>query len=274
MFLFLKLKSFIVNIKDFITITIPSILYKIDKEEKKLVKQIAKGSNRFVGSGVGYHEGEITPRWTSGGINHTHQFLVSAGILILEHDKKIKHFYKDNAASIMLEYADMPDLDDVGTAFASHFWDPDTNKNFLGMTSPTGKTRFIEYYNAAVNTYSNDKQTAYQYLGRALHYLADIGQPHHASNQIAGLTNHGDFEQWVDERRVNYLITSSNKYSICENYSLAGIFRYLAVFSKSYKELVEDDNNWDIIAIETMKYTQKYIAGILYRFLLDVNVIE
>lgn len=273
MFLIKKIINLTFTIKTFITIKIPSFLFHINMEEKRLVKQTVKGSERVVGSGVGYHEGEITPRWTSGGVNHTHQFLVASGILILENDRNIKHFYEENAVSILLEYADMPDLDDIGTAFASHFWDPDTNKNFLGFTSSTGKTRFIEYYTAAVNIYAYDKKTAYQYLGRALHYLADIGQPHHSSNQITAFTNHGEFERWVDERRINYITASSNKYSICEKQNLYSIFRNVAVFSKSYKDLVEDENNWDVIASETMKYTQKYIAGMLYRFLKDISKI-
>lgn len=268
-----KLKSFLLTIKTFIIVKLPSFLSGVNLEEKKLVINITNGSDEVVGTGVGYEEGEITPRWASGGIDHSHQFFVAAGIVILEKDKKITHFYSTGAASTMMEYADMPDKDDISTAFASHFWDPDTNKNFLGLSSPTGKTRFIENYNAAVNSYASDKQQAYQYLGRALHYLSDIGQPHHASNQIAGLTNHSAFEKWVDERRTDFLISTSDKYSICANNSIATIFTQVAVYSKLYKDTVNNSNNWSIVAKETMANTQRYIAGVLYRFLIDVDVI-
>lgn len=242
-----------------------------------IVDRIANGSNEVVGAGVGFEQSfdfkifnQITPYWTSGGVNHTHQYLVSRGLTILKSDKNIST-YTDSIAKIIMEYADKPDEDDIGVAFVSHFWDPDTDKNYLGFKTGTAKTRFFDNYDLAVQNYSTNRSLAYQYLGRAMHYLCDIGEPHHASNQIAVLSNHSKFEKYADTNRASYKATTSSKYTTCTSNTLTTVLKQLGTYSKSYSETVKDEANWNTVASATMKMTQQYVAGVLYRFLVDVG---
>ncbi|HHW00762.1 MAG TPA: phospholipase [Clostridiaceae bacterium] len=265
-------------------------LNKNAQEARKIVWDTANGSDTMVGGGIMLHgisqckESNIAPpRWKGGGIDHTHQFLVARGILILENDKTwnvARHLYENNGATTLMEYADKPDEDEIGALFAGHFYNPYTGVNFLGQTSPTAKTNFLQHTEIAVNNFHTNRTYAWQELGRALHYIADMNQPHHASNMVAILTNHAEFELWVDQRRIKYGVTSSSKYN-----------DYLEDSFETYCSKIADDSaknayaykdaalasfslfkyyNYDFAAKNTLPYTQQVIAAFLYRFLKAV----
>ena len=246
--------------------------------ECDVIARIANGSNEVVGGGVKLVDVPsvtvpgVSPYYKSGGVDHTHQYIVAKAIAMLKRDKSIS-FFDGSIGTLVMQYSDQPDKDDVGTAFASHFWNPDNDKNFLGFKSGTAKTRFLDNYELAVSNYKTNRTLSYQYLGRALHYLSDIGEPHHASNKIAVLSNHGKYESWIDENRTSFYATSSDKYTMCTTNSLTTIFKNLAVNSKSYASAVGNKDNWTTVARGTLPMTQKYVAGILYRFLKDVGAI-
>lgn len=65
----------------------------------------------------------------------------------------------------------------------SHFYDPDTQTNWLGQKGPTAVTRATIYYHLAREAYQfNDQGLAGYLLGLALHFLGDLTQPMHAAN--------------------------------------------------------------------------------------------
>ena len=106
----------------------------------------------------------------------------------------------------------LPDID--SSTFKGHFYDPDTGKNFVGNTSPTAKSRTgLHYHNAwatlsqdfFMDVMSDDFKFVIEEIGRALHYIQDLCEPHHASNKIALLSNHAEFEAYV-ERNIDTLI--------------------------------------------------------------------
>jgi len=247
--------------------------------ECDVIARIANGFDEVVGEGVKLVDAplmnlsDISVLYTSGGVDHTHQYIVAKAIAMLKHDQSI-NFFDGSIGTIVMQYSDQPDKDDVGTAFASHFWNPDNDKNFLGQKNGTAKTRFLDNYKSAVSNYCTNPELSYEYLGRALHYLSDVGEPHHASNQIAVLTNHGQYEKWVDENRTSFYAVSSDKYTVCTNYELAEVFKKLAVNSKSYSDLVKNKDKWTDVARGTVPMTQKYVAGILYRYLKDIGMIN
>ena len=85
--------------------------------------------------------------------------------------------------------------------YASHFYDPDTQLNWLGQATPTaltmGRTLFID---ALAAYQANNAILAGYRLGLALHYLTDLGQPQHAANFTNidwPFTWHGMFEKFV-----------------------------------------------------------------------------
>ena len=99
----------------------------------------------FTGEGVPIEHGtNPDERFSSGGVDHTHQYIVANALKILSNDKGNSAFNGELNSSILMEATDWPDKlgneTDAGT-FAGHFYDPDTGKNWLGQKSPTARTR-------------------------------------------------------------------------------------------------------------------------------------
>ena len=119
------------------------------------VQDIANGSDDLYGEGVPIEHGaNPDERFSSGGVDHTHQYIVANALKILSNDQGNSAFNGELNSSILMEATDWPDKlgneTDAGT-FAGHFYDPDSGKNWLGQTSPTARTRAESYFQAAVN---------------------------------------------------------------------------------------------------------------------------
>ncbi|WP_425446508.1 zinc dependent phospholipase C family protein [Dethiothermospora halolimnae] len=226
--------------------------------------------------------------WTGGegqyshteNITGTHQFITKRAISILRNDKKIS-FY-DDYIDILLKYADMPDKDEIsyGT-FAGHFYDPDSGKNYMGSTNPTAQTKAIEHIKLAKDYYEDGRiEKSMEELGRAIHFISDANVPHHAANKIAVLTNHSEFEKWVDENKDSYKVNSSRLYSkyedrldfMLESY-IWNMVKDSAVNAKQYIDLALTNNerNWDKVTEKTLTYSQEVVAAVLYNFLKKVD---
>lgn len=114
------------------------------------IQEIANGSDDIYGDGAPLeHVENGDERFQSGGIDHTHQYIVANALTILNNDKGGSLFNDELNARILMEATDWPDKvgneTDFGT-FAGHFYDPDTGKNWMGQTSPTARTRAETYY--------------------------------------------------------------------------------------------------------------------------------
>ncbi len=73
-----------------------------------------------------------------------------------------------------------------GATWESHFFDPDTGKNYKGDASPTAYTESNGHLRFALESHLEDrKPTACYELGLALHYYTDLTQPMHATNFTA-----------------------------------------------------------------------------------------
>jgi phospholipase C len=65
----------------------------------------------------------------------------------------------------------------------SHFYDPDTQTNWLGQKTPTAVTRATTCYCLACEAYQlHNRRLAGYLLGLALHFMGDLTQPMHAAN--------------------------------------------------------------------------------------------
>lgn len=268
----------------------------VEEQAKKVVTSIAQGDDNMVGGGVPFDEPTtedgviIRPKWASGGINHTHQYIVANGLKILENDKGSdisQYYYADGLSNTLLEYTDKPDVDeiDLGT-FCGHFYDPDTGKNFLGLKKPVALTRAASHAVNAKENYWSNRTYAMQELGRAIHFLCDVNVPHHSANRIAVLSNHTQYEKWADDRRTAYSASSSDLYSLLnpsdfnsewETY-VGDVVKDSARFSKAYIDLAtsKSDNkyaDWDEATQATIPHAQKITAAFLYNFLIAVGEI-
>ncbi len=262
----------------------PSVIHGL-KKNHEIVQLIASGSDYLVGANLPA-SGEITPQWASGGIDHTHQFLTAQALEILYADKSSK------VASLLTLYAsdlltgsDWPDTSENDSGlYISHFYDPYTGRTFIaGWT--TALNRFTTHANNAKKYYAKNKSLAMQELGRALHYLADINEPHHAA--LMGITtNHAAYENWVDIYRTDFKVTSSTMYTSinidAKRYYTAyctALFQSAAKNAYTWADAVSASDSypsdvWRASAADTLSYAQQSMAAFLYNFLYSVGAIR
>ncbi|CAI8963042.1 MULTISPECIES: zinc dependent phospholipase C family protein [Bacillus] len=84
----------------------------------------------------------------------------------------------------------------------SHFYDPDTRKNYKGEEEPTALSQGDKYFKLAGEYFKkDDRKQAFYYLGVATHYFTDATQPMHAANftavDMSALKFHSAFENYV-----------------------------------------------------------------------------
>jgi hypothetical protein len=96
------------------------------------------------------------------------------------------------------------------TTWQSHFYDPDSGKNYLGRTYPTALSRGSD---AVTLMLSNDLHRGYEngcfHLGVALHFMTDLTQPMHAANFTAmsrPIRLHVNMEAFALERQSAHVL--------------------------------------------------------------------
>ncbi|GBK62738.1 MAG: zinc dependent phospholipase C family protein [Paenibacillus macerans] len=220
----------------------------------------------------------VHPNFSSGGADHTHQYIVAQAIAILNHDlgPTVISTYR----STLLYYTDWPDKyeNDLGT-FARHFYDPDTGKNWLGQTSPTAKTRAEQYYQNALEAYRmGDVEEAFIHLGKGTHYVSDINVPHHAANLTALNSNHTQFEKYIDKSRLNYTIPGNTLpeavYKEALNTSVSDSFQDTAVYSKSLAKLAQQSEHYDEIGQKVVPHAIVDNVQYIYKFCKEVGILK
>lgn len=240
-------------------------------------------------------ENVVSPQWTSGNINvwneyteaGCHEGITAKACEILINDKGF--FAADATSAVVITLSIslaslLPDKDEIGYSFyAGHFYDPDTNTNYDGLTTNTAKTNAVAHYNTAVQAARDgDAATAFEYLGRCLHYVQDANEPHHAANDIASiglLTPHGAFEAYafdnMDTFLSNYNSIANSYYTTATSTSVTILTHNAAVEAKSHFEDVRSAifrTNWPDAADACLKNAARYSAMIMYRFAVKSNI--
>ncbi|WP_304944062.1 zinc dependent phospholipase C family protein, partial [Vallitalea guaymasensis] len=161
---------------------------------------------------------------------NTHTLLVTQALQILENDltseDKNDSEFMDVINRLKASIEDfkrgaiMPDFDDKNfSLYQDHFYNPYTKTNFtasnegelafLDFVYQTAEYRSKEYIGWALQYWkSGDYNNAIYTLGNAMHYFADLCNPHHASNAIGGtqehITKHSTFETYVENTKDQY----------------------------------------------------------------------
>jgi phospholipase C len=118
-------------------------------------------------------------------------------------DADFKAAYNDGRSDLPLG-ASTAQIVLAGTTWASHFYDPDTGKNYEGQTSPTALTRLHDQLTSFHALETSNVAGACYALGLALHYFTDMTQPMHASNYTAKdwpLELHTDYESYAMQKQ-------------------------------------------------------------------------
>lgn len=135
------------------------------------------------------------------------------------------------------------------------------------------------YYRAVAKFKKRNWQLAYNELGYSIHYLQDANAPHHAALKDNASTNNGhtNYETWVKNNfyasyweicaagLYNFMVNSSNRY-ISNNFSKSAFNTYSACANyagNSSAAINATDEN--------LKRTQRAVAGLYYRYLINTG---
>lgn len=210
----------------------------------------------------------------------THQYTTHRGIEILDRvqGEKYSKFFSEKDREQILKYCTMPDEDEAMGAFKYHFYNPATEKNFMGEDD-SALERCKSHYNKAINQFKNGKrEKAFEELGRSLHFLEDLNTPVHTNNQsfvdtAYNVSFHVSFENKckdIQSRVISSLLKKEFRYykeNTVENIGKACAFLANDNFYALYEKLLPRET----VAANSVKNAQKAVAGMLYKFYLDVN---
>lgn len=279
----MKYKKIIVGLVAIATIIISgTMVYANSNTIPQKVIEISNGNNDIYGNGVplDHTENTTNTRFISGGINHTHQYIVANAIIILQNDKGNSIFSDEVKVENLLYFTDWPDEygneTDAGT-FVGHFYNPTTGKNWMGQKSPTAKGRAIDYFNEAVAAYEKGKiDLAIKYIGIGSHYVSDLSEPHHTSDLTALNSNHTAFEKYVDSNRSAFKIDGNSiediYYTNAMNITLDEMIESIAVYSNSLAGEAQKESTYYSAAEKAVESAIVNVSQYFYKFGKNVGI--
>lgn len=197
--------------------------------------------------------------------------------------------FSDNAVEVLamlllISLASLlPDKDtsSIVQLFEGHFYHAIDGDSWTGSKTNTALTNCTDhFYQAVAAAKARNTEIAYEQLGRALHYIQDASEPHHAANIVnipLVKPAHGDFEEYVDNRIDTYVALRSTAHGFNSNYSYAiarrnsvGYFvQGAASMAYAYRNSVDkasDTSQWDRVARATVPNAMAFSALLLFKF--------
>jgi len=198
----------------------------------------------------------------------THSSIGSHAFTLLTNDKcSTASFYsKTNSKYKSKMSQGFVDPDTVEKAAGTHYYVyPGHGKNTGQYYKPaarcpsgeSARTRLEKHYKLALKYYTSNKNDAFLHLGRACHYLQDIGCPPHAAG-IQYPTNpkatnyHALYESYINSvvKSVSHAKTAKSKYGTMNGKQWGIVINDIAKDAASYKK--------DILTTSHDKYKLTY----------------
>ena len=247
----------------------------------------------------------IQPLWSSGDTDFEegtigelgcHELITARACGVLMNDKGF--WSEDNNGNILIALtlslaSILPDKDDESDSiipFQGHFYDPDTGKSIFGSTTNTAQKNGQKYYNIAHDDYLYHKEINIEAIGRMIHYIQDVCEPHHAANYAIPMhMSHYNFESYVNEdikignktdKRISLYIdsfttVSNNEYTWACGMRADVLLHNAAVEAKKYIGTVDNSLNksqWNDTASITTRNAVRYTALLLYKLSIAANI--
>lgn len=237
----------------------------------------------------------IMPMWGSGDIKNeeyvetgSHEMITVQALNVLLNDQGFFTYDVIEAlvACLAISLASlMPDKDERGfLVFEGHFYHAVNGDSWSGSKSNTALTNCTRHFNNAVSVAKGgNMDIAYEKIGRALHYMQDAGEPHHAANITAVNVAHGQFENYVDDRIEAYLdpVSTANgfnanySYAIARSNSIGYLIQGTSSMAYGYRNQVNNALNkskWDSVARVTVRNSVAFSSFLLYKFLYAAGI--
>lgn len=210
----------------------------------------------------------------------THEYTTLRGITIFKENypNLFDSLYDKDFEPQLKIFCTRPDDDENEGTFKYHFYNPATEKNFNGEDE-SALTRFKNHYNKAVKLYKEGKKfESYEFLARSLHFLEDMNTPVHTNNQsfldsAFDSLFHMSFEKkCVNLQNLSVANLSPREFDYYKNNEIEQIGKASAIlandnFYAMYKKISSKEN----VALKSVENAQKAVAGVIYKFSVDVN---
>ncbi|MBQ8967918.1 zinc dependent phospholipase C family protein [Ruminococcus sp.] len=220
-----------------------------------------------------------------------HRHLALKALELLEKEKKVRPaaFFKDWHTEIS-EGALQPDkMGDMDKGSGKHYYacmnakgkELDETKGFyrnrLGNFLPSARTLFRANYTAAVSLYKSGKTAeAMTCLGRAIHFVSDMGCTPHVANMASGIKAsnvHNAFEKQINNSYANFTASSFDK-RLTKYYEKADpgeAFNKLVKYAGKFVETILhlDPRAFDDTAKNTLPVTEQHVMAVLLKFYND-----
>ena len=188
--------------------------------------------------------------------------------------------YKDH----IVKYSLQPDTDENQGGYKKHFYNPVTEKNYMGEKDKTALTKCISHYKAAIEAFNkNNKDLAYEELGRSIHFMEDLSTCVHTGydsfmDSIVKLSLHVEFEKVCDSIRSECKVTiPAESISYYRGNSLENMAKSVAVLSMDnfYRlENIDYDNQDRDLAYNCITNSLKAIPGLIILFVKDISSVN
>lgn len=210
----------------------------------------------------------------------THKYTTKIGIALAKDNFKedFDKLYDEEAISQLMTFCTKPDEDESTGGFKYHFYNPATEKNFMGENESALKKCNDHYSNALRNYKEGNKLDAFEELARSLHFLEDLNTPVHTNNQTFidtafNVAFHVSFENRCKEIQHSVVaIMNKREFAYYKDNSLTTIAKASALLANdNFYALYEKFLSKNKVAKNSIENAQKAVAGVLYKFILDVK---
>ncbi len=232
---------------------------KITEKDYPVIQKIGDAITKYVEDT--YWADEQSIQW----IDTAHSGLIKAGVNLA--------YGNSQWAGWAANYAPKPDYTDTGAdRYWYHYYNPS-----IGGGAPDACSARAGVAKTYYSMGSSYRQTAFENLGLASHYLSDAGQPMHTGVSLDTFKKdqHLQYEQYVDNNwnsGCKYSQYANNNAGIKSVTNPSQAVKDLAAFSKPYysqlwAEINNNPNNFDTtttryITAKALLETAKYNAGL------------
>ncbi len=213
----------------------------------------------------------------------THKNVTEKSLKIISEINKEKFYIFDKEDEcywdLVAEYSVKPDEDENQGAYKYHFYNPVTERNYMGEKN-SALSKCTSHFNDAVNYYKKgDKKMAYQELGRSAHFLEDLNTPVHTayeapSDSIIKLPLHVRFEKTCDKISDGCLaiipIESFKYFDVNPIEAIAKSSSVLSADNFYYLENIKEVKE-ETLARNAVLNAQHKVTGVFYKFFRQVN---
>ncbi|MDQ5983809.1 MAG: Phospholipase C [Eubacteriales bacterium SKADARSKE-1] len=210
----------------------------------------------------------------------THEYTTKRGSIIVEETfgSELASFYNAEVKAQLKIYCTKPDEDEAQGSYKVHFYNPATEKNFIGEDD-SALSRFTDHYNQAVDLYKKGrKNEAFEQLARSVHFLEDMNTPVHTNNQsfldsAIDVLLHVTFEKKCVklQSRVESIMLK-REFDYYKNNTIKQIGKSSAFLANdNFYAMYQKIETQERIALNSIENAQKAVAGVFYRFYLDVR---